>query len=101
MRQRIMDKVEKLLRKYPELRDDDLYLFATVCYNTNKNIWYMPFGKVIKHHKELKLPSYESVTRARRKLQESIPELRGKRYTERQRAEREYRETYRRHDNAV
>lgn len=94
MRQKLMDKVEKLLRKYPELRDDDLLLYGAMCGNANRIVWHLPFGKVITNHKEYKLPSYESVTRARRKLQECIPELRGNRYTERMRAEIEYRTEY-------
>lgn len=92
---KIVDKVEAVLRKYPKLRDDDTLLYAAMCWYSNHDVWEMTFGHVMQNHKDLKLPSYESVTRARRKLQEMYPDLRGKRYNERQRAELEYRNEYR------
>ena len=44
--------------------------------------------------KSNKLPSFESVTRARRKVQETEPSLLGKRYKDRRREEVEYIDFY-------
>lgn len=57
-------------------RKDDAYLIACVIekirpYITNRSITY-----VLKHAKEFELPSFESITRCRRKLQQRNPELR-------------------------
>lgn len=57
-------------------RKDDAYLIACVIekirpYITNQSITY-----VLKHAKELELPSFESITRCRRKIQQRNSQLR-------------------------
>lgn len=75
----VKDKVKNLLIKYPSVRDCDKLLFLayskTYCgldssldgsYKSFKE-WYLE-----------KMPAFESLTRARRKIQEKNKELRGK-----------------------
>ena len=85
----VIDGVEKFLTKYPLLRDNDDRLMA--------NIWADYIGRqenmdgpetwkdIIHLLAKGKLPSYESISRCRRKIQQINPELRGKKWTERQR----------------
>ena len=80
----VIDDVEKFLTKYPPLRDDDERLMA--------NIWMSHIGNLeIKNGRDIlhmlakhKLPSYESVSRCRRKIQETNSKLRGKEWIQRQ-----------------
>ena len=81
----VIDEVEKFLTEYPVLRDDDEKLMA--------NTWGMYIGEtdldnmsgrdVLSALSEGKLPSYESISRCRRKLQEQHPNLRGEKWHER------------------
>ena len=87
----VVDEVEKFLTKYPVLRDDDRRLIV--------NLWTKRLGgqNIVNHldPKEImrliaspQLPSPESITRCRRKLQEKHPMLRGEIWYKRhQRAE--------------
>lgn len=90
----ILAFVESILRKFPKTRDDDFLLYGYICYNTDADVWDKTFGYVMVNHQKLGLPSYESVTRARRKLQEIDPGLRGKKYAKRKKIQEEYREKY-------
>ena len=79
----VIDEVEKFLTKYPVLRDDDEKLMA--------NIWNLHIGnledidgkEVLSMLASHELPSYESISRCRRKLQEQHPNLRGEKWNER------------------
>jgi len=88
---KVRDKVLHILENCPTTRDCDrrLYLALLVLfydfkdemktstpYMTFKNIWLNP-----------KIPCFESVSRARRKIQEIYPHLRGMRREERKKAE--------------
>ena len=79
----VIDEVEKMLIKHPPLRDDDERLMANIW---NLHIGYIEYlnGKdvlyLLANHQ---LPSYESISRCRRKLQEVQPRLRGKKWYER------------------
>lgn len=86
--------VENVLRNHPDARDDDFRLYGWVCKETNPEIMDMPFKKVMWLSNSFDLPSYETITRQRRKLQEQIPELRGKKYKIRQERQSEYKETF-------
>lgn len=85
------DLVKFILMRSPEARDNDNILLWIV--------WKKEYP-IIDHNieafKELflskALPSMESITRARRKLQEIHPNLRGKRYNERQNNQKNYKE---------
>lgn len=87
--------VYQLLVKHPHLRDSDSRLVASyhtyemggkqVCLSTSAYDYMMA---VI----EGKLTNAESITRARRKVQETHADLRGKNYAERKSAEAKVRE---------
>jgi len=87
--------VYNLLNKYPHLRDNDQRLVASfhtfemggtsVCKSMSA---YDYLNAII----EGKLTNAESITRARRKVQENYPELRGKKYYQRKLAESKVRE---------
>ena len=82
--------VERILREHPDVRDDDQRLYVWICNEINPDILRLPFGKTFWFHDETGLPSYETITRQRRKLQEQHPELRGKKYQQRQGRQKEY-----------
>ena len=89
------EEVKAILTQYAKARDDDMLLYAIVLhkngYVKNDEKFYDVFPKA----KERGLPSYESVTRARRKVQEKEPSLRGNEYKQRKKAEEEYHDYYR------
>ena len=76
-----LKKIEYLVREVLEInkmaRDDDFYLVLNVYGEICPNVRDKDFSYVMANHKQLKLPSFESITRARRKLQAEYPELRG------------------------
>ena len=87
----IIDDVERFLTEYPILRDNDRRLIV--------NLWTKRMGgsdivdhlepnEVMKRIASSEMPSSESITRCRRKLQEKHPMLRGEVWYKRhQRAE--------------
>lgn len=77
--------VKYLLREYPALRGNDDVLYLEVLrrvhpyWNNGRittNIENMPIGEFFSERKNMKLPTFESVSRCRRKAQEEHPELR-------------------------
>jgi len=82
----IENKVKIILLEYPDTRDSDKALYSAYCLKYRPDMALMTFRELM----STELPNYESVTRARRKLQVKCPELRGKRYIERYEAEQEY-----------
>ena len=79
----MLDKVVNLLTKHPSLRDSDERLTANIWYNHTKNIDEIDSITLLSRFAEGKLPSYESISRCRRKIQEEKPELRGKKWAKR------------------
>ena len=79
----MLDKVVNLLTKHPSLRDSDERLTANIWYNHTKNIDEIDAITLLSRFAEGKLPSYESISRCRRKIQEEKPELRGKKWAKR------------------
>ena len=75
----VYKQVTFFLAKYPPLRDNDERLMA--------NIWWKFLGEyevdnmsardILKRLAKGDLPSYESISRCRRKIQETTPMLRG------------------------
>lgn len=74
---RTEDTVREVLKEKPATRIDDfkllLYAYDRL---TEADIMTMPFGEVMIRHEELKLPSFETITRCRRMVQNKQPWLR-------------------------
>lgn len=75
------DKVEFILQKYPECKDDDKKLLAYYQYFALGLEDIITLDKWYERTRFAELPAHESVTRARRKLQENKPHLRGENYS--------------------
>ena len=78
------NEVKKLLTKYPSLRDNDDKLMANIWCNRIDNLDNETATNVLIMLAKRKLPSYESISRCRRKLQEDNPNLRGNKWIQRQ-----------------
>ncbi len=85
-------KIEPLVRKALEInksaRNDDQMLYIEVIYLINPEL-LRDFMDTFKNYKKLGLPSFASVERSRRKLQEKHKELRADYETQLARAEKE------------
>jgi len=88
-------EVKRILNTWPATRDDDMLLYAIFIAESKLVSSGETFYKVMSTAKARNLPSYESVTRARRKVQEKEPDTRGKRYKARQKEEETYHDYYR------
>lgn len=86
--------VEWVLKKHEDARDSDFRLYGWICSHLCPEIMDMTFKEVLWRHSQLGMPSYETIRRTRQKLQEEKPELRGKKYKERQKKALEYKNTY-------
>lgn len=73
----IEGRVRAVLEKDRDARDDDMLLYLAVCNSCLKGTGAMPFAEVMAQYRHLGLPSFESVSRTRRKLQADTPELVG------------------------
>ena len=67
--------VETVLIKYKKARNSDDFLYLHVIALINPKAVSMPFINVMRNLRDLGLPPYETVSRIRRKLQETRPEL--------------------------
>lgn len=94
MKTHYYDIVKRILIENPATRDDDMLLWGSFLAKFMIVLPHEEFYDVIQNARARKIPSYESITRARRKVQEREPNLRGKRYSGRKKEEREYREYY-------
>ena len=90
MRQDYYGQVRCILHNNPRTRDDDMLLYSVFMAQSGQVGPLETFYEVMNTAKLRKLPSYESITRARRKVQENEPELRGERYTARQNEQMSY-----------
>ncbi len=89
-----MEKVVlEILEESHLARADDYFLMHCVCEKLCPGIIGEPFGKALILHKELEVPNWKSVERARRKVQEKRPDLVSPEKAEKRREEEEkYRE---------
>lgn len=91
------DRIMNILKMHPKTRDNDMLLYlklaAQIDDEYNQNAMKLPFAEVVGNMAEYHLPSFGSVGRTRRKLQEKHPELRATKTVQGFRAERE--EVYR------
>lgn len=67
--------VLEVLEESQLAREDDYFLMHRVCEKLCPEIIGKPFGMALIMHKELDLPNWKSVERARRKVQEKRPDL--------------------------
>ena len=74
--------VHRVLVKSSLARDDNFILVNMVYDELNPSTGAKTFDYVMRNHKWLSLPSFESVTRARRKLQAEYPQLKGSKQTQ-------------------
>ena len=72
--QKIEDYVLQALEQKPQTRQDDFLLYGSVLKRMNIDI-KLSLAELFSNSKKYGLPAMESVTRARRKLQEQRPEL--------------------------
>lgn len=86
--------VKAIMTRYPDTRDDDMRLYAIVVHQKTRLKPDVAFYEAMYNHSRYNLPSYESVTRARRKVQEKEEALRGKKYNDRKKRQEEYRLEY-------
>lgn len=89
---KVQEQVQILLETYPKLRDNDVRLVASYYYNNISNINQISAIDFLQIMVNGNLPSPDTITRARRKIQEKHPELRGVNYVERQKLEKQVRE---------
>lgn len=79
MKKRDLDTLQKTVKTILEndsrARNSDDYLYSVVCKTISPDCVNAPFGRVISERERWNLPSYDSVGRTRRKLQEKYPEL--------------------------
>lgn len=69
--------VRETLEMYPDTRNSDTLLYVTMCKNMNPKWAKLPMETAMLQRKELGMPKYESVSRARRKIQHKDKTLRG------------------------
>lgn len=89
--------VKQILTDTPATRDDDMLLYATFLSRYSLVDPNETFLHVCCTARARKLPSYEGVSRARRKIQEDHKELRGTMRRRRMEEEVEYHEYYSTH----
>lgn len=86
--------VEKVLKEHEDARDSDFRTIGWVIKLIKPEVMSMTFSQVLWNHKELGLPSFETIRRTRQKLQHDKPWLRGKNYEKRMEKQSEYIEKF-------
>ena len=90
-------KVRQILSDIPATRDDDMLLYGAFLAKYSYVAMDETFYHVCRTARARKLPSYESISRARRKIQEQMPSLRGTMRRRRLQEEEEYHTYYSEH----
>jgi hypothetical protein len=67
--------VLEVLQEVEAARSDDYILFAEIIERFYPEVGMIPFRTALVMHNEMAVPSYESITRVRRKVQRKFPEL--------------------------
>ena len=82
---KLIDEVELFLRNHKVLRDSDERLMANIWakYIGTDSIKFLNAADILKMLAKDELPSYESISRCRRKLQEEFSTLRGYKWVKR------------------
>ena len=76
-------EVQKVLKKHPVLRDNDNRLIANIWFKRIPNIDSLNGKALLKMIAKGKLPSFASIVRCRRKIQQDNESLRGELWAER------------------
>ena len=79
---RVESAVMAVLTAHPDARNDDFILINMVYQHLKFETGSTYFEDVMMSHKKHNLPSFESITRARRKLQAEYPHLRADKLTQ-------------------
>ena len=82
---KVEDLVREVLENCPDARNSDDLLYINVCKKISPMVCNQPLQTVFLMRKELGIPCYESVRRARQKLCAAHPELCGSDEVEAQR----------------
>lgn len=85
----VEEKVRYILLNHPETRTNDFVLYAHYILEFHPDLKNAGLLYALTHAAALGMPNYESITRARRKLQNMHHELRPTGETQERRAERE------------
>ena len=81
--EKTMDKVKYLLQNFSHLRDDDNRLVANIWNNELSHLKQNDVIDFLLLYSQGRITTADTITRARRKIQELHPELRGKNYNKR------------------
>lgn len=92
----LKDQVEYILYTCPQSRNDDFILINEVYKRYYFNTKIISFDSMLNNHRNYKLPSFESITGTRRKVQAEKEELTACDIVKiaREKKEKEYRELY-------
>lgn len=94
-KQKVFDLVKQVLTEKPETRDNDMYLTAVIWYRDLRqrpnvgDLSLIGFFHIMRDYKTWGLWSYETISRARRLVQETCTDLRGEEYEKRHRKQQE------------
>ena len=90
-----IELVKEVLEQHPATRSDDFKLINEMAIRFRLNLF--TFDTALTMWRDKHFPTFEAITRARRKLQEQYPNLRGTTKAQQRRAESEerYREFFR------
>ena len=69
----------EVLQEMEAARSDDYILYAEILERFYPEVALLPFRRALLNHKEISVPSYESIARVRRKVQRKYPELESER----------------------
>lgn len=90
-----LEKVIKpILEKSIGSRNDDFYLYAIIIEYYYPQLKDVPLVEALTFHSDLGLPSYETVSRVRRKVQEKYPHLASEKVKARRAKEQEVYKEY-------
>ena len=65
----VKQMVKKVLEEDPQARNSDNYLYANISVSLNPDVAFLPFLIVLGKQEELGIPGFETVRRARQKIQ--------------------------------
>jgi len=92
---KMQEIVKTALERYPQYRDDDNRLTSYVWWTNLKENGIVPEKisslEFLRLYADNNLPQADIITRARRKVQEDFPNLRGKLWEERHKSEKDVR----------